>query len=134
MLRGRQGSDVIIRGLHEGDVGEAVSPQCPYSFSDIIHGRVRLESECAGKNLKVARRQRNRLIDASADDGGRDKRRGGRLGFAEHAEADGDFSNGDHDADNNEDNDDPGDVAHLSRGDGIREDLSEVQKDAATLV
>lgn len=41
---------------------------------------------------------------------------------------------GDHDTDDNEDDDDPGDVAHLGVGDVVGEDAGQIQEDLAALV
>lgn len=46
------------------------------------------------------------------------------LGLAEHAETDGYFGNGNHDTNDNQDNDDPSDVAHLCVGNGVGQYLS----------
>lgn len=108
--------------------------QTRYALPDIIHRRIALKTQLHRQHLQTADFRRS---NSSIDHGRRrHDHRPPALGVAllQHGESEYHLGDGDEDGYYDEHDDDPGDVAHLAVGDAVRQDLCEVEENAAALV
>lgn len=123
--------------MYDRGIRKGLLFQSQNTLLNIVERGVGLQAQCLRQYFEVTWWQGNMALSRCAITKSRYDNcwiNTSALRLAEHAETDGDFCNGNHDTNDNQDNDDPSDVAHLCVGNGVGQYLGKIEEDAASLV